>query len=156
MSKSKDQTKTRVLNWLDEEGRSPTKMDDSLSELNISIALIENEGINVVFRKDKRDSVYITAQISFSPLDTQAFSKLSHDRKKLFTDELNYTLILMNVDYVLFPDSIDLKSVRISKAIYFDALTKDKFFETILLIKRAAKIAKWCISKHLGQKGSTS
>jgi hypothetical protein len=62
----------------------------------------------------------------------------------------------MNVDYVLFPDSIDLKSVRISKAIYFDALTKDKFFETILLIKRAAKIAKWCISKHLGQKGSTS
>jgi hypothetical protein len=61
MSKSKDQTKTRVLNWLDEEGRSPTKMDDSLSELNISIALIENEGINVVFRKDKRDSVYITA-----------------------------------------------------------------------------------------------
>jgi hypothetical protein len=155
MTETKDQIKTKVLQWLNEEDRSPTELDDPSTELNIAVPIQENGSISVIFRREKKDSVYLVARISFSPLDKQAFSKLPPDRKKSFTDELNHLLLLVNVEYSLLPNAEIMESVNLSKAIYFDALTKDRFFDTILLIRRSIEIAKWCYGKHLGHKSST-
>jgi hypothetical protein len=148
MPESKNAVKTKVLRWLDAENRPTMKVRDPVAELNVSVA-INSESINVIFNPDKRDSLLLGVQVSFSPLDKQAFTRLQQDKKNAFIDELVYSLIYINVEFVIIPNLDNMEAVRMSKNIYFDALTKDKLFDSILLMKRAVELVRWCYNKHL-------
>jgi hypothetical protein len=54
MTETKDQIKTKVLQWLNEEDRSPTELDDPSTELNIAVPIQENGSISVIFRREKK------------------------------------------------------------------------------------------------------
>jgi hypothetical protein len=140
------------LKWLEEENRSPREVDDLEADLNIGIAIDENEGLNVIFNKKAKDSVIVGAQVSFSELDVQAFSKLGNEKKRIFLEELTHSLLQLNVEHLVRPNGESMENVLITKVIYFDGLTKHKLFDTILLIRRGIRLVRWCYGKHLHPK----
>ena len=144
----------KVLKWLDEENQSPREIGDPTTDLNIAIPIDEHNNIHVIFDKNRSDSVFVVAQVGFTPLEKHAFSALTEAKKFGFIDDLNYSMLQLNIGFVFHPTAPTMESLRITKPIYFDGLTKDKLFETNLLVTRGIHIARWCYKKHLQPKSS--
>jgi hypothetical protein len=146
---SKSQVKNQVIKWLEEENLNPTEMVDPIADLNLGIAINDNEGFNIIFNKNKKDSFFVGTQIKFSKLDRHAFSTLPPERKSKFLQDLNYALLQINVEYLLHPNPENMEYVHVEKHIFFDSISKQKLFDAILLIRRAIELTKWCYQKHL-------
>lgn len=63
---------------------------------------------------------------------------------------------MMNVGHRFDPDAENLERIRIMKTIYFDGLTKDKFFDTIFALIRASSIVELLMLTYLGIRRSNS
>ena len=113
--------------------------------------------MNIIFNKDKNDSLMVGAQPKFTQLDIQTFSMLPHDKRSEFFQDLRYTLLKINIEYVVYPSPPSkIEFVQIMKPVYFDGLTKGKLFNTTLLVRRAIELTKWCFGKHLRPRGGSS
>lgn len=92
--------------------------------------------MSIILYKNKSDSVTFAKYVGFNEEDKIAFSAYKDKEKKLQRD-LQRSLIGINVLYSFFPNIDNLERVDISKRIYFDALTKDEFVDTIITLGRA-------------------
>jgi hypothetical protein len=104
--------------------------------------------------EEKKDSIRFKASAYLSPDDQRAFSRLDKGKKDSFLKAVRYSLLSTDLDHNLVPDGDILQHISVTKVIYFDGLTKDRFFDTILLLKRALGLLDLAYYEHLRYKSS--
>jgi hypothetical protein len=135
---NREEATDKILKWLDSEGWKYSVRDNEPNfDLVCKVDINENSGFIVCIQKIV-DRVIIFSKIKFSEEDLSSY-KLSVKKYKFWRDLKTY-LILMNVNTKIEPNLDELESIELSKWIYFDGLTQDKFVETITKVTDAIEL----------------
>jgi hypothetical protein len=98
--------------------------------------------MNVAFYKKCKDSLIVGGKLVFEPQE-QSMIRYSRTKKELLYD-IEKLFIQMNLDYFLKSNvkngEFTIEGIILQKTIYFDGLSKDKFFEVISLIYNCFKV----------------
>jgi hypothetical protein len=131
--KSKQEAVDTVQKWLKEEEYDVTLVPDENTDYNFMIV----KGymvLNIGFHKRSSDSLIVGGKIIFTP---QEQSKIGYTTTKL---ELLYDIEIicaqLNLELVTTPikenGEYSLEDIRLFKTLYFDGLTKQSFFDSLI------------------------
>ena len=134
----------KVIRWLKDEGYEPEDVTDMLPDMAYfaKVRINERSGFHVGFSTQQFDSVVISEIIVMDQDYQNAYKLLPALEQTNFFYDLKLALLQMNVMYSLEKGFRELKSVEVIKPIYFDGLTKDKFFDTVFTVHHAIEIAR--------------
>lgn len=156
-AKEKKQVIEKITCWINEEHYHSDMRTSEVPHADLNIAVRYNRyNVSVILRKDRKDMVSIVSRQNFSAQDKRIFSQLTEEKKKLFFEDLEFSLLPMNVSYMVHPDRNVLEYVHIEKSIYFDGLTKDRFYDSIFAVVRALHMTSLIYIKHLKSGSRTS
>ena len=137
---NKEEVAEKIFKWLDfERWKYNINANEPNYFLIYKVDTSENSGFKVCIEKIV-DRVIILSKIKFSQEDLSNY-RLSAEKYK-FWIELKTYLILMNVSTKIEPNLDELQSIELSKWIYFDGLTQDKFIDTTTKITDALDLCK--------------
>ena len=134
---AKEQFITIIPKWLNEEKARFDQVQDSVADLNVAVTVSTMHRVNVIVNKESLDSVLFITSIGFSPDDQNTFSHLKEDARRKFLRAIKRDLINIGVAFATPPNEMNVQSIQMSKTVYFDGLTKNSFFETLLTVSRA-------------------
>ncbi len=144
----------KILSWLKEEGDYIFEIKENDAYTDFHLVVTSKDGrtsVNVIFYKNKIDlAVFVTA-IKFSAEDRKTYASLKIQGKKPFLYALESALLQLDVVYGYEPNHNMLERVVIEKRVYFEALDKQKFFDTIHLMYRASTVVSLNFSIYLSK-----
>ena len=119
----------KIRQWLKEEDFEFNERPDKETKLTIDIIEDKYTIISIAFHKDSLDSIIIAAHIHFNENEQNMLKSLK--TKTEIVRDIRKFIIQMHLDprFPIFADSI--KNIFFQKTIYFDGLTKDRFFEVL-------------------------
>ena len=137
MSKTngKKEVLEKIKKWLDEESIKFTTKEEIYLDFQLDI---QEPNQSIFSYKDKPDSIEFATYTELKDEDKKAFIALRNKDEEKFKIlwDLQRSLLEINVEHELIPNFDNLEKVFIKKKVYFDALTKDKFMDTIFALKR--------------------
>jgi hypothetical protein len=135
------EAKERIEEWLKEEGFSCSLLlgDEGKNSLfNYLVSLPSGFRMNVVQPSNKKDLIFVLSRLLFTPEQNKLFlQKTSVERDEILAD-MRFKLAALDVDFS-FEDGKSPRSIKVLHPIYYDALTKDRFFRGINIVFKALK-----------------
>ena len=130
-----------VKQWLQEEELALHDINSDKTDFYFAFKQ-GNINMNVGFYKKRKDSLIVSGNLEFGPQE-QKMTRYARTKKELSYD-IEKIFIQMNLDYVLKSNIIDgeftVDDIILRKTIYFDGLSKDKFFDITSSIYNCFKI----------------
>jgi hypothetical protein len=140
MSDSSEQNKIdvgrKIMQWLEEESAIFQEEKDPYRMFKVVVFPANDMPIYITIDKQKIDSLTLVARSGFSEQDKKALSH-SHDKRIDFVRRLRSALLQSRVTYNFYPDFNNIEYIEIYKTLYFDGLSKHRFFQYIEDIVRA-------------------
>jgi hypothetical protein len=139
---------TRLVTWLREEGIEPEERTHLHGGARYFAAIRYKKGaIHILFPKDNLDSITLTEIIGLDDETKKSYESLAatHDgilKQNSFYFDLKLSLLQLNVFFTLRKNMRQLESLDVEKDVYFDGLTKDTLFNSMLSVHNAIEIAK--------------
>lgn len=127
----------RIIEWLNVEALAYTLKENDSDRFRVRIELSQNLNIDIQLTRQRPDRVMLLTHAYLGPADQRAYSRLDREKKESFLRAVRWALLNIDVDHHISPDADTLQSISITKTIYFDGLTRERFFNSILLLKRA-------------------
>lgn len=139
----KPEVAAKVKNWLSEEGFVIIEMYNETLDFKYVVSK-DDIRLSIGSPKSSKDCLVIEGRV---PLSESQQSMLKHTKtKKMFITELEIALLQMNCDVDIHKISKDNKEeftvslIEVWKAIFFEGLSKDRLFESMVLIYNAMRI----------------
>jgi hypothetical protein len=129
----------KATQWLTEEKQTFEQVSDPNALLNV-IMKISNFNINVIVDNQRRDCLEIVSSIGLPAELLKAFKYLKPEQLTQFFFEVEMAMSINHFGYSFEPDSAHLERITLTKVIYYDGLTKEKFFDTLLMVAKALNI----------------
>jgi hypothetical protein len=139
----------RIIDWLNVESLAYTIKENDSDRFWVTIQLSQNLNVDIQLTTQKPDCVLLLTHVYLGPNDQRAYSRLDQERKESFLRAVRLALLNIDVDHQLSPNADTLQSIFITKTIYFDGLTRDRFFDSVLLLKRAFGLLDLAYGDHL-------
>ena len=139
----------QILEWLKAEGVAYRPKENDSSSFRATINLSQNLNLNIQLSRHRPDRLILSTNAYLAPDDQRAYFRLDRGKKESFLRAVRGALLNMDVDHQISPNGDTLQSISITKTIYFDGLTRDKFFSSILLLKRAFGLLDLTYCDHL-------
>ncbi|MFZ0224893.1 MAG: DUF2299 family protein [Candidatus Nitrosopolaris sp.] len=153
---NKTEVRNKISQWIQDEGFELLPEEDPYTDFTLKIKYSQNETAYVLMRKDRKDSISVYTSSDFSPLDRKAFSNLSPGKKREFIDAISASLLNLNLHFIFHPNPEQMQYLQITKDIFFDGLTKDRFFDIICRVLSGMGLAHMAYYKYLNPNGSNS
>jgi hypothetical protein len=141
--------KTKIIKWLTEERLTYQEEQNEYADFALNITFEGSKHILAICEKQDIDSIILVTVAHITPLDKRAFARLQNPRKKQFYWGIVETLMPLDVQISFIPRFDTLEGVQIMKRIFFDALTKQMFFDSFNEIIRATNGLSVNYSKYL-------
>lgn len=146
----------RIIKWLDAEALSYKLKENDSERFRATIELNQNLDLDIQLTSQRPDRVMLLTQAYLAPDDQKAYSRLDPEKKETFLRAVRWALLNIDVDHQINPNADTLQSISISKMIYFDGFTRDKFFNSVLLLKRAFGLLDLAYCDHLRFRSSSN
>ncbi len=129
----------RIEEWLDDEGFSVWKLADENSRFSFKMTRDECPPLLVLQPQSKSDSLIVTSDVRLTDEGQEKLLALPKEREFMLFD-LKMVLLSTECRCQFMPSSKSWKSIRVSKPVFYDGLTKDRFFETVDVVSRAVSL----------------
>ncbi|HYY71429.1 MAG TPA: DUF2299 family protein [Nitrososphaeraceae archaeon] len=141
----------KVRKWIKEEAYEFYERPDIETKLTIDIEENKYTIISIAFHKDSLDSIIIAANMEFNEKEQNMLKSLKN-RNEIVWDIRKF-LIQMHLDprFPIITDNI--KEIYFQKILFFDNLTKDRFFEVLTDISNSISFIRGTFL-NLGQSSS--
>jgi hypothetical protein len=139
----------RIIEWLNVESIAYTLKENNSDRFRATIELNQNLNLDIQLTSQRPDCVTLLIHAYLEPDDQRAYSRLDWERKDSFLRAVRWALLNIDVDHQISPNADTLQSISITKTIYFDGLTRDRFFNSVLLLKRAFGLLDLAYCDHL-------
>ena len=139
----------RIIEWLNVESIAYTLKENDSDRFRATIELSQNLNLDIQLTSQRPDRVTLFTHAYLRPDDQRAYFRLDQERKESFLRAVRWTLLNIDVDHQISPNADTLQSISITKTIYFDGLTRDRFFNSVLLLKRAFGLLDLAYCDHL-------
>jgi hypothetical protein len=138
---SKEWVAKTVKQWLIDEGLPVTEQKDEQTDFKFATRQ-GTTNINIGFHKASIDSLIVLGNLHFESGE-QSMIRYTKTKRELIYD-LEMLFIQMNLDFILKTNSVDqefiIEDIILQKTIYFDDLSKDKFFGVLSSIFNCLKL----------------
>jgi hypothetical protein len=146
---NRDEVVGRIIEWLNVEALAYTLKENDSDRFWATIQLSQNLNLDIQLTSQKPDRVMLLTHAYLGPDDQRAYSRLDRERKESFLRAVRWALLNIDADHQINPNADTLQSIFITKTIYFDGLTRDRFFDFVLLLKRAFGLLDLAYGDHL-------
>ena len=156
MSKSngKKEVIEKIRKWLDEESIEFTPIYYPFAEFNVDT---KNPNQTISIPKNKPDSIEFLTIANLSNEDQKAYVALKNKEEKIrILFDLQRSLLELNVGYNIEKDLENLESIIITKIIYFDGLSKDRFMDSRFALLRGFSLVQLMLQQLRGKYYSNS
>lgn len=145
------EVQSKIETWLEEEGFdfSQVKGKQALNSLfNYLVTLGSGDHLNVLQPRNKKDSICISTGLRFSGGQMKTLDqKTKVERREIF-GEIRFRLASLDVEFS-FQNGELPKIIRIDHPIYYDALSKDRFFKALSTVFKATQLTRWVIAQSI-------
>ena len=140
-----------VETWLEEEGFSyaqakGTQAGNTL--FNYVVTLPSGTKMNIFQPSNRKDSICVSTALSFSDKQLKTLRQKSKIERDEILSEMRYKLAPLDVEF-RFENGELTRRIVILHPIYYDALTKDRFFRALSAVHKAFNIAGWILTQSL-------
>lgn len=134
---------TSVVRWLREEEIEPEEITHKRKDASYfaTFEVDSGEAVHVLFRTNRLDSIVLLEFIALDEETQKSYASLSPVRQNKFIFDLTLALLQRDVFFVFRKNIRELQTVEVQKFIFFDGLTKDRFFDSIFKLNSAFAIA---------------
>jgi hypothetical protein len=145
----------RMIEWLNAEGVAYILKEDDSEKFRATIELSQSLNLEIQLTSERSERITLLTRAYLTPDDQRAFYRLDPERRESFLRAVRWALLNIDVDHQINPNADILQSISIIKTIYFDGLTRDKFFNSISLLKRAFGLLDLAYCDHLRFRSSS-
>ena len=131
--KSKQEAVDTVNRWLKEEEYEVSLVPDESTDYNFMIV----KGymvLNIGFHKRSSDSLIVGGKIRFNPEEQSIIKYITTNLELLY--DIDIMCAQLNLELVTTPvkenGEYSLEDIRLFKTLYFDGLTKQSFFDSLI------------------------
>jgi hypothetical protein len=129
-----------IEEWLDDEGFSVWKLADKKTSFSFKMTRDESPPLLVLQPQSKSDSLLVTTDVRLTDEDQEKLSSMPEKEKEFMLFDLKMVLLSTECRCQFTPSSKSWNLIRVSKPVFYDGLTKDRFFETVDTVTRAASL----------------
>ncbi len=140
----------KIKDWCIEENLSLKKVNDQKANFHFSVGYPIGSNIDILQPKGKDDSIIIAAGVTVSPEHISKITKLKKETREEFLWDFRFILGNRPTEFNLNHPNGILNAFSITKALYDDGLTKDKFMNTLQEIHKTKLLGIWEIQKRFG------
>jgi len=126
-----------VEEWLKAEGFSVWKLADDDSLFSFKATRDECSPLLVLQPQSKGDSLLVTCDVRLADQGQKKLSTLPEKEREFMLYDLRMVLLSTECRCHFVPSAKAWNAIRISKPVFYDGLTKDRFFETMDTVARA-------------------
>jgi hypothetical protein len=138
---TKEEVEKTIKQWLVDEGYNVQPHIDPNAFFNYEITK-SNIQLNIGQNIESKDNLIIKGTIVFKPNEQAMLRYLKIKRELLYDLEVVFTLA--NIEFSPKPnwktEEFTIEDIQLSKAIYYDALTQQTFFDALLSIFNCLKL----------------
>lgn len=127
----------RMEKWLFDEGFNLWKFPDKDSNFSYKIRRDNCDPLVVLQPQKKTDSVQVACDIRLKEEERKKLHGISKAEKRFMFFDFRMLLLSTGCRWQFTPSSESWNTLRIWKSVFYDGLSKDKFFETIEMVTRA-------------------
>jgi hypothetical protein len=126
----------RIERWLGDEGFQIWPFPDKEAYFAYKVARDGGSPLLIWQPRDKTDSIQVSSNVRLAE-DDHAKLQTVHEQKRFLLFDFKMVLLSTGCNWQFIPSPESWRSLRVSKTIFYDGLSKDRFFETIDAITRA-------------------
>lgn len=145
-----DIIKKKVSDWLVEEGFFYEEVMDPDTRFNFSTKVV---GLAFDVVQDiRREVVVVRSTLVFNEAQRVMFGTMGEKRRQDFLWDVRI-MLLGNAEiggFQIKPDPERMEFLVQSRGIFDDALTKDRFMHSILIVHKAITMIIWLLNRHAG------
>ena len=141
----------RIKRWLDSEEYSYVQIIGELARntlFSYLLTLLSGTEISVFQPSNKKDSVSVSAALVLSATQVKRLRQKSKIEQEEIFSELRFKLASVDVEFTFEGGEI-CRRIVISHLIYYDVLTKDRFFKAISMVNKAYSLAGWVLKQSI-------
>jgi hypothetical protein len=144
-------TAYKIKQWLESEGLDCVALIGEFAKNSLfsyHVTLASGTEIIVFQPTNKSDSITISATLFLSEDKVKSLRKKQRSMQEGTFSEVLIKLAPLDVDVSLEGGEI-FQRININHQIYFDGLTKDRFFRAISTVNRAYRLAEWIVEQTI-------
>lgn len=144
-------TAYKIKQWLDAEELDCVTLIGEFAKntmFSYHIILATGTEISVFQPSNKNDSIIISSTLFLPEEKVKSLRKKHTSIQQGTFSELLIKLAPLDVEVSLEGGEI-FQRININHQIYFDGLTKDRFFRAISTVNRAYRLAEWILEQHI-------
>lgn len=139
MAVSPEEIQEKLEKWLSDEGYSITKGKENNNLFSYAFTLKGSPTFTVLQPKAKKDSIAVATSLALG-LEESKFQKMPEKEKEEMLWNLKMLLLRSGCNYIFSPPGKPF-NIQFYKAVYYDGLSKNSFFEAVDIVLRAFLIA---------------
>ena len=151
----KNEIVQRIIEWLDAERLAYMLKENDSEKFRATIQLSQSLNLDIQLTSERSERITLLTHAYLAPDDQRAYHRLDPERRESFLRAVRWALLNIDVDHQFNPNADILQSICITKTIYFDGLTRDRFFNSISLLKRAFGLLDLAYCDHLRFRSSS-
>ncbi len=126
-------TRDKIKRWLTEEGLFKEEVPGENLYYQIAAEFPASSGrhLSIIQPRDHEDMIVVFSRIMLAEIHQKAFSALPPREKEQLLWRMRYDLLFQDSSFEIEPVGADMRSIRFTREIYYDGLTKNKLMEAV-------------------------
>lgn len=123
----------KLIAWLSQEGLLKEQVQDEKLSFHLACEYPARSGrhVNIIQPKGREDVVIVFSRIRLSDTHKRALHSLHPKTKERLLWDMRYALLFRESSFEMEPSGGDLESIRFTREIFYDGLTKNKLMEAL-------------------------
>jgi len=126
-------TKEKIKTWLVQEGLFKEEVPQENLYFQIAAEFPAKSGrhLSVLQPKNHEDLIVVFSRIKLADLHQKALSAMPPKERERLLWQMRYDLLFQDSGFEIEPGGSDLQSIRFTREIYYDGLTKNELMQAI-------------------------
>ncbi len=157
ISEETEETCNRIIAWLSQEGLFKERVQDENLTFHLAAEFPAKSGrhVNIIQPKGHEDLVLVFSRIKLADFHKNALHAMQPKAKERLIWEMRYALLFQESSFDFEPPGSELESVRFTREIYYDGLTKNKLMEVLRENLKCELYVVWKCQEVFGDSAST-
>jgi hypothetical protein len=125
-----------IEKWLEDEDFTIWKFPDENAHFSYKTARDDCLPLLIYQPRHRTDSIQVSSDVRLSKEDHKKLHTI-RDRERFLLFDFKMVLLSTACNWQFIPSVDNWRTLRVSKAVFYDGLSKDKFFETVEAVARA-------------------
>lgn len=143
----------KITVWLSQEGLFKERVQDEKLYVHLAAEFPARSGrhVNIIQPKGREDVVIVFSRIRLADTHKKALRALHPKTRERLLWEMRYTLLFQESSFEMEPPGGDLESIRFTREIFYDGLTKNKLMEALRENLKCELFVVWKFQEVFGE-----